>query len=360
MPRYASSSSAAGVLDRTATSQFDWELLYDVHSHRLRRIIQRRVGPALVEDVLQETFLRAYRNRHSIDSDRPIAPWLITIALRAGADAQRRQLRTVDSETVEQPCEESGFGVVEEELVRRAKALGIKHAFASLNVRQRRVLEAVAMEGMGYEQVARSEAMTPDAVKSVVARAKTNFRVSYSGFGRGSELFGGVVGAALLRLRVRLQRYQQFVGDHGVAFGAATLTVMAVGVATIPMARPIATEAAEMATPFNFVAASSGEATPASVTVPDVSSGAPILASTGSLGNGTHHSSSATEPGPVVELNTRTDVGKDDGMGLIGFGTEVEGVAENRGYAGVNVDCTRTTSGALLCETLDRTPAPAD
>src|SRR5688500_3646209 len=135
MPRYASSSAVVGVLESTVTPELDWELLYDLYADRLRRIIQRKVGPTLTEDVLQETFLRAFRNRHTIDTGRPIAPWLITIALRAATDAQRRQLHTFDADLAEEPCEETGFGAVEEELVRRARSIGIKHALASLNTR---------------------------------------------------------------------------------------------------------------------------------------------------------------------------------------------------------------------------------
>lgn len=353
MPSYASSSSAAvGVLESNATPELDWELLYDVHAGRLRRIIQRKVGPAMTEDVLQETFLRAYRNRHTIDPERPIAPWLITIALRAATDIQRRQLRTVDTELVDEPVvEEFGFGAVEEELVRRARALGIKHALASLNTKQRRMLEAVAVEGLAYEQLARSEDMSPDAVKSAVARARTNFRMSYTGFTRSTDLFGGLVGAAIWRLRARFQRYQALVGEHATAFGAATLTVVAVGVVAYPAARPIATEAAEMPMTIESIAAAAGQASsPIEQIIPG---GLPATSDSSAVVSATN----STAPAAGVQVSSRASVASDGETGRVDLDTETKaGDTRTHGWGLLNTQCTGTTTGEVTCELLDTAP----
>jgi RNA polymerase sigma factor (sigma-70 family) len=346
MPKYASSSSAVGVLDCTATPGLDWELLYDLHAPRLRRIIGRKVGPTLTEDVLQETFLRAFRNRHALDPDRPIVPWLITIALRAATDAQRRQLRTVESELVEEaPCEESGFSQVEEDLVRRAKALGIKHAFASLNARQRQALEAV-VEGVSYEQLASFGDMRHDAAKMLVSRAKTNFRVSYVSFCRDSGLFGGAIGAALLRLRLKLQRYQEFVGEHATAFGAATITVVAVGVAAYPAARPLATHAHE-ATGVHELAAAIGSA--ASAAFVEYQPTAPLVGSASADDTDSNDGSPST-----VGVDTEAGMGRDDNIGGAHFEIEATTPSQKqRTWSTYTVDCEVSPTGPVECVVWD-------
>jgi RNA polymerase sigma-70 factor (ECF subfamily) len=49
--------------------------------------------PDLVEDVFQETFLQLFSSRHSFDTQRPLRPWLFTIAANKAKDALRKNQR---------------------------------------------------------------------------------------------------------------------------------------------------------------------------------------------------------------------------------------------------------------------------
>lgn len=53
----------------------------------LRRFVNRQ---DIVEDVFQETFLQLYASRDSFDTDRPLRPWLFTIAANKAKDALRK------------------------------------------------------------------------------------------------------------------------------------------------------------------------------------------------------------------------------------------------------------------------------
>jgi RNA polymerase sigma-70 factor (ECF subfamily) len=48
----------------------------------------------LIEDVFQETFLQVFTSRESFDTNRPLRPWLFTIAANKAKDALRKQQRT--------------------------------------------------------------------------------------------------------------------------------------------------------------------------------------------------------------------------------------------------------------------------
>ncbi len=48
----------------------------------------------LVEDVFQETFLQLFTSRESFDRNRPLRPWLFTIAANKAKDALRKWQRT--------------------------------------------------------------------------------------------------------------------------------------------------------------------------------------------------------------------------------------------------------------------------
>ena len=57
----------------------------------LRQFLNRH---DLVEDVFQETFLQLFNSRESFDMNRPLRPWLFTIAANKAKDALRKQQRT--------------------------------------------------------------------------------------------------------------------------------------------------------------------------------------------------------------------------------------------------------------------------
>ena len=56
----------------------------------LRMFLNRR---ELVEDVFQETFLQLFSSRESFDTNRPLRPWLFTIAANKAKDALRKWQR---------------------------------------------------------------------------------------------------------------------------------------------------------------------------------------------------------------------------------------------------------------------------
>jgi RNA polymerase sigma-70 factor, ECF subfamily len=53
----------------------------------LRKFLNQQ---ALVEDVFQDTFLQLYASREKFDTDRPLRPWLFTIAANKAKDALRK------------------------------------------------------------------------------------------------------------------------------------------------------------------------------------------------------------------------------------------------------------------------------
>jgi RNA polymerase sigma-70 factor (ECF subfamily) len=57
----------------------------------LRQFLNRH---DLVEDVFQETFLQLFSSRESFDQNRPLRPWLFTIAANKAKDALRKWQRT--------------------------------------------------------------------------------------------------------------------------------------------------------------------------------------------------------------------------------------------------------------------------
>ena len=74
-----------------AGSAAAFETLVRRYQVPLLRFLQRRGTPWEAEDVLQESFLRAYQSLHRYREGRPFKPWLFTIAYRLSIDAGRQR-----------------------------------------------------------------------------------------------------------------------------------------------------------------------------------------------------------------------------------------------------------------------------
>ncbi|HUS90732.1 MAG TPA: sigma-70 family RNA polymerase sigma factor [Phycisphaerae bacterium] len=90
VPEFAQRSAEELAADAAAGSSACFEELVGRLSPRLLRYLRRRVGDEhAAEDVLQETFLKAYRNLGRYDPSRSFATWMFTIATRLAADHWR-------------------------------------------------------------------------------------------------------------------------------------------------------------------------------------------------------------------------------------------------------------------------------
>jgi RNA polymerase sigma-70 factor, ECF subfamily len=121
----------------------------------------------LAEDAAQETFLRAWRAAPSFDPDRPLAPWLLTIARRTAIDVQRREGRPT----------QGGHDAEQDVVVRMP---GIEHAWEAWEIRlaldelpadEQAVVRMSHFEEMTHSEIAAALAVPVGTVKSRSHRA---------------------------------------------------------------------------------------------------------------------------------------------------------------------------------------------
>lgn len=140
------------------------------------------------EDLAQEVFLRVYRARKSYVPGAKFSTWLFTIANNAASNALRTlarrhevrpEARTGDS-TVVNPMDHLAQASSSQMPVRRlAKAETreiVRLAVESLGERQRMAVLLSKFEGMCYAEIAEVMELSPQAIKSLLARARGNLR----------------------------------------------------------------------------------------------------------------------------------------------------------------------------------------
>jgi RNA polymerase sigma-70 factor (ECF subfamily) len=183
----------------------------------LRGFIARRVSdPGLVDDIAQETLFRAYRARNAYDRNRPIWPWLSTIAKNTicntvrGENVRRRHI-DVDADwgDIETYADRRLATDPEERLASKERRAAIAQALSSLRPRQRRMLLMRVDDGMPYDEIAQLEGLSVDAVKSSLKRTRRAFRTAYDGAspeGDGLAAFTPLLNRVSMRVRLSYDR----------------------------------------------------------------------------------------------------------------------------------------------------------
>lgn len=161
------------------------------HQDRLTAVLSYQVGRReLAEELAQEVFLRVYRARKRYQPGAKFSTWLYKIATNVALNALRKQSRRKEvrlagptpGETGEHdfdPAAASGAiptRVADREEMRAA----VQAAISTLNDRQRMAVMLAKFEHLGYAEIGEVLGMTPQGVKSLLARARENLRSALS------------------------------------------------------------------------------------------------------------------------------------------------------------------------------------
>jgi RNA polymerase sigma-70 factor (ECF subfamily) len=121
----------------------------------------------LAADVVQQTFVKAWRSAASFDAGRELAPWLYSIARHTAIDALRSESRpTRGGHQPEVEVEVDG-----ESIERAWERFEVRRAIDELPPDEREVVRRSHLLGETHEQIAEQLAVPVGTVKSRSARA---------------------------------------------------------------------------------------------------------------------------------------------------------------------------------------------
>ena len=126
------------------------------------------------EDLVQETFLRAFRALDRFEPDRPLAPWLFRIATNRALSSLARRGRQDHDEL---PPDLAAHGPSpEEETDKRRLERAVRAAVAELPPEQRTILTLRVAEGLSYREISEAVDVPIGTVMSRLARARETLR----------------------------------------------------------------------------------------------------------------------------------------------------------------------------------------
>ncbi len=162
--------------------------LIDCISPRLHRFfLAQEISRADADDLLQETWLRIHKVRHTYRPGEPALPWFYAIARHIRVDHYRKRVRAAAGE---RELEEISKGILSTQ--HEAGADGEYEALlAPLSLSQREVITMLKVEGMSLEEVARATSSSVGSVKQKAHRAYKKLRETI-GAGTGRRSSGGL------------------------------------------------------------------------------------------------------------------------------------------------------------------------
>ncbi|TDB80236.1 RNA polymerase sigma factor [Micromonospora sp. KC721] len=171
----AEQESDAWYVEASLVDHSLFTVLYDRHAAALYRYAHGRVGADVVDDLVSETFLVAFRRRHRYDVSRPDArPWLFGILTKEISHYRRRErahyramARCGPVDVVPDSAEQAVAGAAAHAL--RAP---LARALADLPARDRDVLLLIAWGGLSYEETAQAIGIPVGTVRSRLNRAR--------------------------------------------------------------------------------------------------------------------------------------------------------------------------------------------
>ena len=140
------------------------------------------------EDLSQEVFLRVYRARKSYLPTAKFATWLFTIVNNVASNALRDQSRRHEVTLPTRDSNSTGFrpldallqassGQMPARQLDKAETRDmVRMALQTLGERQRMAVLLSKVEGMSYAEIAAALELSPQAVKSLLSRARVNLR----------------------------------------------------------------------------------------------------------------------------------------------------------------------------------------
>lgn len=186
VPAAPAPDSDAMLVERTvAGDQRAFELLVIKYQRRIERLIGRMVRDAdLVQDIAQETFIRAYRALHQFRGDAQFYTWLYRIAVntakKALVDMRRdpliyesaRKPADDDDETYRPERELTTTETPEALLASKEIAQAVNAAMEALPEDLRQAVTLREIEGLSYEEISDVMNCPIGTVRSRIFRAR--------------------------------------------------------------------------------------------------------------------------------------------------------------------------------------------
>ena len=171
---------------RTFANEAEFRAFYDQALPRIYGYLHDRCGgdAAVAEELTQQTFVAAVRERTRFDGRSEPMTWLTAIARHKLADHFRRLARE-ERRRVRLVAREIEIAPDDGSWIRADDRSTVVRVLASLPALQRAVLVLHYSDGLSIREIARELGKSESAVESLMTRAREGFRRTYGAVADG-------------------------------------------------------------------------------------------------------------------------------------------------------------------------------
>ena len=172
------------LVEQTRTGDADaFREIVERHSHRLFKVAYRLTGnEAHADDVVQDAFLRAYRNLHRFDARAQLGTWLYRITVNCAMDLMRKESRRRSREATEDRVELAALeadGPGPDRLAASGElGRAVSRVLADLSPTERTAFMLRHFEGYSSVEIGRMLGLRSGATRNAVFRAVRKLRAA--------------------------------------------------------------------------------------------------------------------------------------------------------------------------------------
>jgi len=147
--------------------------LYRRYSGRVYGYLQKKIrDQGMVDDILQDVFLKIVKSRHSFKSDGHFAPWLFSIVRHSMIDGLRHQVR--HNNASEAVALNSTLNTSESEI--KGEPRDLDYILGSLTDKDKMVLTLRYVDDLPFASVALKTGFSVSNVRQIASRAISKLR----------------------------------------------------------------------------------------------------------------------------------------------------------------------------------------
>ncbi len=149
-----------------------FDRIYQLYAGRISaKLLHLLKSRDAAQDILQDTFIKVWEVRASIDPELSFVSFLYKIATNLSSNAFRKEFRESRMRTGVQHSSTEGYSHVEEQLFRKEEQEMLQQALDQLPPRQRQVFVMHKLEGKSYKEIGEELGITDSAINLHIQRA---------------------------------------------------------------------------------------------------------------------------------------------------------------------------------------------
>lgn len=132
------------------------------------------------EEIVQETFLSLWENHHKFEENKPLEPYLFTIAKRLVLDQLRKKISTDTLRSKLLVAISVQHNETEEQIIFSDMLVFAEKAIKELPQQQQMVFRLSRLEGLSYDEIAQRLNLSRNTVKNHLGVAAKKLRTSFN------------------------------------------------------------------------------------------------------------------------------------------------------------------------------------